>query len=94
MGVPVVTLIGDSHAGRVGASLLTHAGLAEDVASAVNLYIDRAVALARSPELRAQKRRDLRKTVGASLMMDPHRYARALESAWEEALGSAGAALI
>jgi predicted O-linked N-acetylglucosamine transferase (SPINDLY family) len=94
MGVPVVTLIGDSHAGRVGTSLLTHAGLAEDTASAVHLYIDRAVALARSPELRAQKRHELRKIVGASVLMDPHRYARALEAAWEEALESAGAALI
>src|SRR6267142_1772918 len=47
MGVPVVTLAGDRHAGRVGASLLTRVGLEDMIAHTADGYLATAVALAR-----------------------------------------------
>jgi predicted O-linked N-acetylglucosamine transferase (SPINDLY family) len=49
MGVPVVTLAGTRHAGRVGASLLTHAGFAEWVARDPDDYVRIALDLAGAP---------------------------------------------
>ena len=49
MGVPVVTLRGDRHAGRVGASLLTQIGLTDLIANSVEEYVEIAAALARNP---------------------------------------------
>ncbi len=49
MGVPVVTLRGDRHAGRVGASLLTQIGLTDLIADSVEEYVEIAVALAGDP---------------------------------------------
>jgi predicted O-linked N-acetylglucosamine transferase (SPINDLY family) len=45
-GLPVLTLKGDTFARRVGASIVTAAGLADMVTDSVTDYIDRAVALA------------------------------------------------
>ena len=50
MGIPVVTLRGDRHAGRVGASLLTQIGLTDLIANSVEEYLEIAVALAHNPE--------------------------------------------
>ena len=47
MGVPVVTLRGDRHAGRVGASLLTQVGLTDLIADSVEEYVEIAAALGR-----------------------------------------------
>ena len=49
MGVPVVTLRGDRHAGRVGASLLSQVGLTDWIADSVEEYLEIAVALAGDP---------------------------------------------
>ena len=49
MGVPVVTLRGDRHAGRVGASLLTQLGLTDLIAGSIEEYVEIAVALAGDP---------------------------------------------
>ncbi len=46
MGVPVVTLEGTGHAGRVGTSLLRACGLGELVTQGVDAYVGLAVALA------------------------------------------------
>ncbi|MCA9300218.1 MAG: glycosyltransferase, partial [Phycisphaerales bacterium] len=44
MGVPVVTCPGQTHAARVGASLLEASGMVEGLASDEDDYVDRAVA--------------------------------------------------
>ena len=67
MGVPVVTLRGDRHAGRVGASLLTRIGLTDLIANSVEEYLEIAVALAHNPERLSDLRRVLRPRMAASL---------------------------
>ena len=47
MGVPVVTLRGDRHAGRVGASLLSQIGLTDLIANSVEEYVEIAVSACR-----------------------------------------------
>ena len=66
MGIPVVTLRGDRHAGRVGASLLTQIGLTDLIANSVEEYLEIAVALARNPERLSDLRRVLRPRMAAS----------------------------
>jgi len=46
MGVPVITLRGHRHAGRLGASLLTQVGLTDLIADSIEEYVEIAVALA------------------------------------------------
>src|SRR5947199_8301192 len=53
MGVPVVTLVGQTHMSRVGLSLLTQVGLTELSAETVEQYVATAAALANDlPRLR------------------------------------------
>lgn len=91
MGVPVVSLIGDQHAGRVGASILAHADLGEDLAADLVAYVDHAVRLAQSSELLDRRRNTLRETLSASPLLDGARYARAMEAAWSQTLELASA---
>jgi predicted O-linked N-acetylglucosamine transferase (SPINDLY family) len=49
-GVPMVTVLGDTFASRVGASLLKVVGLDELVATDTEAYFDMALALARDPK--------------------------------------------
>ena len=81
-GVPVVTLAGRSHAGRVGASLLTHAGLGELVADTADGYVRLAVDLAADAGRRVDLRRSLRPRLLASPVGDVARLARAVERAY------------
>lgn len=85
MGTPVLTFEGMSHAGRVGASLLTHAGLPELVAQDRQGYIDKAVMLGNDREALAQLRAGLRDRFEKSPVMDASRLARGLEMAYREA---------
>ena len=82
MGVPVVTLCGDRHAARVGASLLTQVGLSEFIATSVADYIDIAATLAADPQRLVQLRRSLRARLAASPLCDAPAFARKMESAY------------
>jgi predicted O-linked N-acetylglucosamine transferase (SPINDLY family) len=82
MGVPVVTLSGDRHAGRVGASLLDQIGLTEFVATSVEHYVGIALALARDGERLAQLRQSLRPRMAASSLCDGPAFARKMEAAF------------
>jgi protein O-GlcNAc transferase len=82
MGVPVVTLRGDRHAGRVGASLLTRIGLTDLIADSVEEYLEIAVALAHNPERLSDLRRVLRPRVAASHLCDEPGFARKMEGAF------------
>ena len=87
MGVPVVTLAGDRHSARVGASLLHHAGLGEWVANDPADYVAIAVALANDRDRLAGLRGTLRGRFAASPVCDANRLARAIETLCAEAAG-------
>ena len=83
MGVPSITLAGPTHVCRVGASLLTHAGIPEGIASSPEEYVRRAVALANNlPRLR-EIRQNLRQTMQTSALGNPAIYRANLEAAYE-----------
>lgn len=82
MGVPVITLAGHSHAARVGASLLSAAGLESLVASNVDDYVDRAAALASDVDRLTRLRAALPDQMERSPLGDAHGMARSIESAF------------
>ena len=82
MGVPVVTLRGDRHSARVGASLLSQAGLTDWIAGSVDDYLEIALALAANPEELYALRRSLRQRVAASSLCDGDSFARKMENAY------------
>jgi predicted O-linked N-acetylglucosamine transferase (SPINDLY family) len=88
MGVPVVTLAGNRHAGRVGVSLLTNVGLPELIAKDEIDYLNIAVNLANDPARLATYRTNVRQRMAASPLCDPAGFARrfelALRQVWTE----------
>jgi protein O-GlcNAc transferase len=82
MGVPVVTLRGDRHAGRVGASLLTGIGLSDLVADSKEAYVETAVTLAGDPARLNELRHSLRPRMAASPLCDAPAFARKIEHAY------------
>ena len=84
MGVPVVTLGGDRHAGRVGASILTRVGLADLVAETKADYVGKAMALANNLDRLSALRRDLRSRMQLSPLCDAGGFARDIEAAYRE----------
>ena len=88
MGVPVVSLIGDCHAARVGLSLLTAVGHPEWAAENEDTYIEKAMTLAQNRALRSQLRESLRSQVAGSILCDhagqAARFEAALREIWAE----------
>ena len=84
MGVPVVSLAGERHASRVGASLLERAGLGDLVADDEASYVACAAALARDPERLSRMRETLRERLAASPASDVQGLTRERESALRE----------
>jgi predicted O-linked N-acetylglucosamine transferase (SPINDLY family) len=87
MGRPVVTLCGDRHASRVGASLLTAVGHPEWIASNASFYVHIAAGLARDPGRLGEISRALRGRAAASPLGDHRgqaaRFGRALRGCWQ-----------
>ncbi|WP_200157711.1 O-linked N-acetylglucosamine transferase, SPINDLY family protein [Allochromatium vinosum] len=81
MGVPVITLAGDRHAARVGASLLTHVGLTELIADSPPDYVRLAVDLAQDRTRLSELHAGLRTRLKASPLRDEAGFTRILESA-------------
>ena len=84
MGVPVVTIRGERHAGRVGTSILSTLELNDLVAESVTDYQKHAIELAQSPERLKYYRETLRKLLGSSPLMDGPAFARKLEAAFRK----------
>lgn len=82
MGVPVVTVEGSFHAGRVGSSLLTRVGLRDWVAVDNKGYVELAAAMAQDLERLAQLRASLRRRMQASPLLDPVGFTDALETSY------------
>jgi predicted O-linked N-acetylglucosamine transferase (SPINDLY family) len=82
MGVPVVTLAGDTMMSRMAAGVVTVAGLDELVATSPNDYVTRAVALARDLPRLASLRASLRDRIERSPLCDSPGFARSLDTLW------------
>jgi protein O-GlcNAc transferase len=89
MGVPVISLAGRVHAGRVGLSLLTHTGLADWTAATPDDYVRLAVNAAHDLPRLADLRRKLRDRLRVSPLCDAPRFTRSLEDAFLAMLQSA-----
>jgi protein O-GlcNAc transferase len=81
MGVPVVTLEGDRHASRVGASLLSAAGLTEFIAKSADEYVAIAAGLAADSGCRAALRGELRARLAGSALCDARAFADRFQGA-------------
>ena len=84
MGVPVVTLSGETAVGRGGRSILSNIGLPELVANNVEDYVRIAAELASDLPRLAGTRASLRERMRNSVLMDAPRFARGVEAAYRE----------
>jgi predicted O-linked N-acetylglucosamine transferase (SPINDLY family) len=82
MGLPVITLAGQTHVSRVGVSFLHAVGLDELIARTPEEYIHKAVQLAGNPQLLAELRHSLRLMISQSPLMDAAGVTRELEDAY------------
>ncbi len=89
MGVPVVSLVGDRHASRVGLSLLSAVGLPHLATRSPDEFVRAAVELAREREQLASLRAGLRGRLLSSPLCDAPAHARrfghALRDIWTRA---------
>ena len=86
MGVPVITLRGDRHVGRVGASILRHVGLDDLVADDLDEYRRLALGLASNAERLQNIRSSMRTTMMSSSLTDTATLTRELEDAFADKL--------
>jgi predicted O-linked N-acetylglucosamine transferase (SPINDLY family) len=84
MGVPVITLAGQTAGGRAGVSLLSNVGLGELIASSPDQYV--AIARELAGDLRGleQMRATLRPRMKASPLMNARQFARDVEGAYRQ----------
>ena len=83
VGVPVVTLRGETFAQRVGASLLQPLGLGELVCADAQAYVATAAALASDAPRRQALRERLLQARDASPLFDGERFARDIEALYQ-----------
>jgi predicted O-linked N-acetylglucosamine transferase (SPINDLY family) len=84
MGVPVITLAGQAHAGRVGLSLLGSLGLEELIVRTPVDYVSCAVSLAMNPGRISELRHMLRERLLTSVICDADSFARKVEQAFRQ----------
>jgi protein O-GlcNAc transferase len=84
MGVPVVTLVGQTVVGRAGSSQLTNLGLPELIAHSPEQYVHIAQALALDLHRLGELRKTFRERMQCSPLMDSPRFARNIELAYRQ----------
>ena len=84
MGVPVITLLGDRHVGRVGASILTNVGLTDFIAQDTDSYIKLAVEMAANTNYLKDIRKNLRERMQRASLCDAHSFTSNIEAAYQE----------
>ena len=88
MGVPVITLAGQTHVSRVGVSLLSSVGLEELIAESPEDYIQKAIDLARDRErlqdLRASLRNRLRNSPLTNQSLICHSLEESYRNMWHQ----------
>ncbi len=85
MGVPVVSLAGETPVSRAGLSILGNLGVPEWVAHSHDEFVRIAVGLANDLPALARWRATLRERMEASVLMDAPRFARNIEAAFRGA---------
>jgi predicted O-linked N-acetylglucosamine transferase (SPINDLY family) len=83
-GLPVLTRVGTTFAGRVAASILNANGLPELVTSTTAAYEDEAVRLATDPEALAALKQKVRRNARTHSFFDIAAYTRNLEALFEQ----------
>ncbi len=84
MGVPVVTLVGDRHAARVGTSILSAVDLGDLIAKDPKKYVEIAIRIADDESWRRELRMTLRKKMAQSCLCNAELFAHDVESAYRE----------
>jgi len=84
MGVPVVSLAGETPVSRAGLSQLSNLGLPELIAHSETEYVNIAEGLAKDLPRLAKLRSTLRDRMKASVLMDAERFTRQVEQAYRE----------
>ena len=85
MGVPVVTLPGDTAVSRGGKSILTNVGLPELIANSPDAYVEIATTLAKDLRRLSTLRASLRTSLQNSPLMNAPQFAREIESLYRQA---------
>ncbi len=81
-GLPAVTCVGDTFAGRVGGSLLRAVGLHELVTTKADDYEALALSLATDPDRLKSLSQKLARDLPTAPLFDSHRFTRHLETAY------------
>jgi predicted O-linked N-acetylglucosamine transferase (SPINDLY family) len=84
MGVPAVTLVGQTVVGRAGHSQLTNLGLPELIAQSTAEFVNIAATLASNLDRLRQLRSTLRPQMERSPLMDSARFTRNLETTYRQ----------
>ena len=87
MGVPVVSLYGKRHGTRFGLSILKNIGLEDFAVDSVDDYVRRAIMLAGDKELRSLLKKNLRRMMIKSDLMNSRNYIAAVEKAFIKMIG-------
>ncbi|MGH7175871.1 MAG: tetratricopeptide repeat protein [Tepidisphaeraceae bacterium] len=85
MGLPVVTLAGQTHVSRAGVSLLSSVGLADFICHSPQEYVAQAVRIAADLDRLGELRATMRDRILASPLTDGARLAREIERAFRAA---------
>ena len=88
MGVPTITMGGNTMISRQGVSLLTAAGLQDWIATSEANYVAKAITWANHPEQLQALRKGLRAQVTKTALFDGAQFARDFENAMREAVNS------
>ncbi|MBX3379816.1 MAG: tetratricopeptide repeat protein [Phycisphaeraceae bacterium] len=84
MGVPVVTIAGNSHVSRVGVSLLSNTGLPDLIASDEADYLKKCIQIGQDEARRIELRTKLRSMVTGSVLCDHAGFTRRLEAHYRQ----------
>ena len=84
MGVPVITLAGKVHAGRVGVSLLKTLGMSDFIAETTDGYVRKAVVLSANKNGLTNLRHTLRSRMHSSSLCDGPRFTKDVEGLFRQ----------
>ena len=84
MGVPVISLAGNTHASRVGVSLLSSVEMSELIATTKEEYLTKAVNLARDLNKLSELRSQMRQRLASSPLCDPISHTKIMEETYRQ----------